>query len=64
MGSEGHSILFSGDYTEHTLVYTADLIWNVKVDLAVLDSACGTEPRTAEDMRLDILTAVEKTLPW
>ena len=56
--------MFSGDYTEHTLVYTADLIWTVKVDLAVLDSACGTEPRTAEDMRLDILTAVEKTLPW
>ena len=29
-----------------------------------LDSSCGTEPRTAEDMRLDILTAVEKTLAW
>lgn len=26
VGLEGHSILFSGDYPEHTLTYTADLI--------------------------------------
>lgn len=62
VGLEGHSILFSGDYTEHSLAYTTDLIRNVKADLAVLDSAYGLEPQTAAEMRRELLTAAERLL--
>lgn len=62
VGLEGHSILFSGDYTEHSLAYTTDLIRNVKADLAVLDSAYGPEPQTAAEMRRELLTAAERLL--
>ena len=48
---EGKSLLFSGDYTEKSLAYTADPIRNVSADIAVLDSAYGYEKRTAGQMR-------------
>lgn len=61
-GLEGRTLLFSGDYTERSRAYAADPIRNVKADLAVLDSAYGSEPRCAEDMRRDVLEAVEVML--
>lgn len=37
----GKSILFSGDYAEHSPLYPCDLLRGQKADLAVLDSAYG-----------------------
>ncbi|WP_312637317.1 MBL fold metallo-hydrolase [Oscillibacter sp.] len=56
---ENCSLLFSGDYTEDSLVYPADPIRNVTADLAVLDSAYGPEPRTGDEMRRDFLDCAE-----
>jgi len=38
---ENRSIFFSGDYTEHSLIYTCDVIRNQTADVAVLDCAYG-----------------------
>lgn len=59
---EGRSLLFSGDYTEHSWAYAADPIRGVAADLAVLDSAYGPEPRSAGEMVRDLLTAAEELL--
>ena len=37
-GLEGQTLLFSGDYTESSLVYAADPIRRVRAELAVIDS--------------------------
>lgn len=39
----GHSVFFSGDYTEDTLVYACDPIRGERADLAVLDCAYGRD---------------------
>ncbi len=51
-------LLFSGDYTEHSLVYAVDPIRDSAAGLAVLDSAYGAEPRGDDAMRQDFLDAV------
>ena len=59
---EGRSLLFSGDYTEHSWAYATDPIRGVAADLAVLDSAYGPEPRSAGEMVRDLLTGAEELL--
>ena len=56
---EGIRLLFSGDYTESSLVYGVDPIRGRVADLAVLDSAYGEEPRSPRQMGQDFLNAVE-----
>ena len=56
---EGIRLLFSGDYTESSLVYGVDPIRGRVADLAVLDSAYGEEPRSPRQMGKDFLDAVE-----
>ena len=51
---DGRSLLFSGDYTEQSLIR------NIMADLAVLDSAYGHEPRSATEMRQDFLKEAAK----
>lgn len=41
--AEGKTILFSGDYTEHTRVYACDPIRDRQADMAVVDCAYGME---------------------
>lgn len=53
---EGQTLLFSGDYTERSLVYEADPIRRVRAALAVIDCAYGADPRSAEMLRFDLLT--------
>ena len=57
---DGRSLLFSGDYTEQSLIYRVDPIQNIMADLAVLDSAYGHEPRSATEMRQDFLKEAAK----
>ena len=58
---EGRSLLFSGDYTEHSLAYVADPIRDLHADLAVLDSAYGPETRSAPEMRQGFLSEAAKS---
>ena len=58
---EGRSLLFSGDYTEHSLSYVADPIRDLHADLAVLDSAYGPETRSAPEMRQGFLSEAAKS---
>jgi Cft2 family RNA processing exonuclease len=43
--AEGKRILFSGDYVEKSVAYKCDKIRDVSVDLAVIDTAYGTNGR-------------------
>lgn len=52
---EGRTLLFSGDYTEASLVYAADPIRHVQAALAVLDCAYGTDSHSPELLRFDFL---------
>ena len=52
---EGRTLLFSGDYTEASLVYAADPIRHVQAALAVIDCAYGTDPHSPELLRFDFL---------
>ena len=52
---EGRTLLFSGDYTETSLVYPADPIRRIQAALAVIDCAYGTDPRSPELLRFDFL---------
>ena len=45
---EGRSILFSGDYTEHTRLYAVDPIGGQCADIAVLDCAYGPDGTSYE----------------
>lgn len=47
-GLEGQTLLFSGDYTERSLVYETDPIRRTRAELAVIDCAYGVDPRSAE----------------
>ena len=54
---DGKCLLFSGDYTECSLAYETDPIRDVAADIAVLDSAYGSEDRTPDQMRQAFLKA-------
>lgn len=58
---DGQSILFSGDYTEQSLAYETDPIRKICANVAVLDSAYGSEPRSASEMRRDFLSEAAKS---
>ena len=58
-GLEGQTLLFSGDYTERSLVYETDPIRRTRAELAVIDCAYGADPRSAEVLRFDFLTRPE-----
>ena len=53
---DGKTLLFSGDYTESSLVYETDPIRRVRAELAVIDCAYGADPRSPEMLRFDFLT--------
>lgn len=57
-GQPRRRLFFSGDYTEHSLLYAVDPVRGRAADLAVLDSAYGAEPRSDDAMRQDFLAAV------
>ena len=61
-GLDNTTLLFSGDYTESSLVYETDPIRRVRADLAVIDCAYGTDPRSAEVLRFDFLTRLTALL--
>lgn len=46
--SEGKTILFSGDYTEHTQVYRCDKLVSQQADVAILDCAYRNDATTYE----------------
>lgn len=51
-------LFFSGDYMEESLIYNADPVRDTVADLAVIDSAYGSENRTPNTMRRDFLEVV------
>ena len=59
---DGAALLFSGDYTERSLVYEADPIRDVRAELAVIDCAYGADVRSAEVLRFDFLTRMAALL--
>ena len=59
---EGQTLLFSGDYTESSLVYETDPIRRVRAELAVVDCAYGADPRSPEVLRFDFLTRIAALL--
>ena len=61
-GLEGQTLLFSGDYTERSLVYETDPIRRVRAELAVIDCAYGADPRSPEVLRFDFLTRMAALL--
>lgn len=61
-GLEGQTLLFSGDYTEASLVYETDPIRRTRAELAVIDCAYGADPRSPEVLRFDLLTCLADRL--
>lgn len=59
---EGQTLLFSGDYTERSLVYETDPIRRVRAELAVIDCAYGADPRSPEVLRFDFMTRMAALL--
>ncbi len=59
---EKRTLLFSGDYTESSLVYPADPIRRVRAELAVVDCAYGADPRSPAVLRFDLLTCLTDRL--
>ena len=59
---ENTTLLFSGDYTESSLVYAADPIRRVRAELAVIDCAYGADPRSAEVLCFDFLLRIAALL--
>lgn len=59
---ENRTLLFSGDYTESSLVYETDPIRRVRAELAVVDCAYGADPRSPEVLRFDFLTRLAALL--
>ena len=56
------TLLFSGDYTEHSLIYETDPIRCARAELAVIDCAYGAAPRSPEVLRFDFLTRMAALL--
>ena len=59
---ENTTLLFSGDYTESSLVYETDPIRRVRAELAVVDCAYGAEARSAEVLRFEFLSRIAAQL--
>lgn len=59
---EKQTLLFSGDYTEASLVYEADSIRRVRAELAVIDCAYGADHKMPEVLRFDFLTRMSALL--
>jgi glyoxylase-like metal-dependent hydrolase (beta-lactamase superfamily II) len=59
---EHKSLLFSGDYTEDTLLHTVDPIRGQSADLAVLDCAYGHDDRAYEEVCGQLLRRVRELL--
>ena len=59
---EKRTLLFSGDYTESSLLYPADPIRRVRAELAVVDCAYGADPRSPAVLRFDLLTCLADRL--
>ena len=58
--TDGSSILFSGDYTEHSAVYCCDPIRGRKADIAVLDCAYGSDSRSFSQCCDELTEAVKR----
>lgn len=58
----GKTILFSGDYTEDTLIYAVDPIRNQTADIAVLDCAYGSDKTPYAQACDKLLQETEKLL--
>ena len=56
------TLLFSGDYTERSLVYETDPIRRVRAEIAVVDCAYGSDPRSAEVLQFDFLARIAALL--
>ncbi|MGN1409106.1 MAG: MBL fold metallo-hydrolase [Eubacteriales bacterium] len=56
------SILFSGDYTEDTLIYACDPIREQCADIAVLDCAYGTDETTYSELCDRLVSETERLL--
>lgn len=48
LSAEGKRILFSGDYVEKSVAYKCDKIRDIEADLAVIDTAYGTQGSTCK----------------
>lgn len=59
---EGKSVFFSGDYSENTQVYEADLIRNQKADLAILDCAYGKSTLTYKEACVRLVQRTKELL--
>lgn len=53
---DGQTLLFSGDYTEASLVYCTDPIRRVRADTGVIDCAYGRSFASPQTLRFDLLT--------
>lgn len=60
--TEGKLILFSGDYSESSLVYAVDPIRGQEADIAVLDCAYCRDETTGEDACKKLLNTVRELL--
>ena len=56
LGLDGQTLLFSGDYTEASLVYCTDPIRHIRADVGVIDCAYGHSAAGPELLQFDILT--------
>lgn len=54
------SILFSGDYTEHSLVYRCDPIRSIHADYAVVDCAYGRDNRSFEECCDELIEGIRE----
>ncbi len=59
---DGKSLLFTGDYTENTQVYTTDFIREQSVDLAVIDCAYGKTDTNYKDACNTIINETKRLL--
>lgn len=57
---DGRKILFTGDYQEHSGAYKCDRIRDLAADLALVDTAYGTESGTAGDYRKDFEGSMDR----
>lgn len=56
----GKKLLFSGDYTENSLMYQCDPIRDRSADIAVIDCAYGSDSRSFSECCGEILSAVSE----
>lgn len=59
---KGKSILFSGDYTENSLIYECDFLRNIKADLAIIDAAYGRDAIDISTCHKEILDKTKEFL--